>query len=231
MCLHQANKSANIKRKKFVSSVLDKIENLKVVPVVSIQDVENVDALAEALLHGGLPCIEITFRTQVAEDAIRQMARHKNILVGAGTVLNVGQVEQAMDAGAQFIVSPGLNPKVIQFCLGKNILVIPGVCTPTDIETAMDMGLKTLKFFPAEAVGGIKLLNAMSAPYNEVRFMPTGGITLRNLSDYLLHPKVIACGGSWLADPKLLADRNFDQIVNQIQLAVSTIKDTMGKKA
>jgi 2-dehydro-3-deoxyphosphogluconate aldolase/(4S)-4-hydroxy-2-oxoglutarate aldolase len=205
-------------------SVLEKIETMKIVPVVSIQDAEDATPLAGALLEGGLPCVEITFRTPAAQDAIRRMARHSEILVGAGTVLSVDQIKQAMDAGAQFIVSPGLNPKVVQFCLAQDIPVIPGVCTPTEIETALDLGLKTLKFFPAEAAGGIKLLKAMSAPYNEVRFMPTGGITLQNLPDYLSYPKVIACGGSWLADSTLLADKNFDRIVNNIKQAVALIK-------
>ncbi len=196
---------------------------MKIVPVVTIRDARDADALACVLLEGGLPCIEITFRTPAAQEAIRRMARHKDILVGAGTVLNLDRVKQVMDAGAQFIVSPGLNPKVVQFCLDQDIPVIPGVCTPTEIITALDLGLKTLKFFPAEAAGGIKILKAMSAPFNEVRFMPTGGITLQNLPDYLLTPQVIACGGTWLADTALLADKNFDRITDNIKQAVTLI--------
>jgi 2-dehydro-3-deoxyphosphogluconate aldolase/(4S)-4-hydroxy-2-oxoglutarate aldolase len=206
-----------------VDSVFEKLKMMKIVPVVTIRDARDADALACVLLEGGLPCIEITFRTPAAQEAIRRMARHKDILVGAGTVLNLDRVKQVMDAGAQFIVSPGLNPKVVQFCLDQDIPVIPGVCTPTEIITALDLGLKTLKFFPAEAAGGIKILKAMSAPFNEVRFMPTGGITLQNLPDYLLTPQVIACGGTWLADTALLADKNFDRITDNIKQAVTLI--------
>jgi len=207
-----------------MNSVLEKIGKLKVVPVVAIQDAEDADGLAEALLKGGLPCAEITLRTAAAQEAIRRVARHKDMLVGAGTVLKVEQVKAAIDAGAEFIVAPGLNPKVVRFCLSQDIPVTPGVCNPTDIETALDLGLKILKFFPAEAAGGINLIKAVSAPYQMVKFIPTGGIGPANLASYLKHPKVFACGGSWMVKSDLIAQGRFDTIGRLTRQAVELVQ-------
>jgi 2-dehydro-3-deoxyphosphogluconate aldolase/(4S)-4-hydroxy-2-oxoglutarate aldolase len=196
---------------------------LRIIPVVAIHDAENADPLADALLEGGLPCAEITFRTESAADAIKRIARNKEMLVGAGTVLKIEQAQQALDCGACFIVSPGFNPKVVQFCLEKGIPVTPGTSTPTDIERALDFGLDIVKFFPAEAFGGIKTLKAISAPYGMMRFVPTGGIGPNNILDYLKNPKVPACGGSWMVKSDLITGKNFTEIVRLTREAVELV--------
>jgi 2-dehydro-3-deoxyphosphogluconate aldolase/(4S)-4-hydroxy-2-oxoglutarate aldolase len=198
---------------------------MKIIPVVAIHDADHADALADALLQGGLPCAEITFRTQAAAQVIRRMARRGDILVGAGTVLTIDQVKLAVDAGAAFMVAPGLNPKVVGYCLEQNIPMAPGVATPTDIEGALDMGLSILKYFPAEAFGGLSTLKAISAPYQNVSFIPTGGINAKNVGAYLSHPKVAACGGSWMVTSALIADRKFDEITRLVREAVTLIKN------
>ncbi len=213
-----------------MDTVLEQIQELLQVPVVAIQDAGDAAALADALIEGGLPCAEITFRTDAAEQSIRTMATSAKMLVGAGTVLSVDQVKQAVDAGARFIVSPGLNPEVVEYCVQNAIPVTPGTATPTDIEKAMRMGLEVVKFFPAEAFGGLKTLKAISAPYTHMRFIPTGGINQDNLADYLQFPKVFACGGSWMVKSNLIAEGNFDEIIRRTQGAVERvqkIKDTM----
>ncbi len=192
--------------------VLKQIHKMRIVPVVAIEDAAHAPLLAEALVSGGLPCAEITFRTDAAEEAIRQPSKQDNFLVGAGTVLSIETVKIAMDAGAKFIVSPGLNPKVVGYCCKNNIPVVPGVSTPTEIETALDFGLEVLKYFPAEAFGGIKTLKAISAPYSKVRFIPTGGINAANALDYLKFPKVFAIGGSWMVKSDLITTNNFMKI-------------------
>lgn len=196
----------------------------RIIPVVAIHDAGNADPLAEALINGGLPSAEITFRTDAAEDSIRAMARRGDIIVGAGTVLSVEQAKKALDAGACFIVAPGLNPKVVRFCLDRNVPVIPGVATPTDIEAAMDMGLTVLKFFPAEAFGGLKTLKAMSAPYRAVTFVPTGGLNAHNVKDYLNFSKVVAVGGSWIVKSDAIADGKFHEITRLTQEAVDIVE-------
>jgi 2-dehydro-3-deoxyphosphogluconate aldolase/(4S)-4-hydroxy-2-oxoglutarate aldolase len=201
----------------------------RVIPVIAIHDAKNAEPLAEALIDGGLPCAEITFRTPAAEAAIKAMARRRGITVGAGTVLTVEQAQKAMDAGAVFIVAPGLNPKVVRFCLKHNLPVTPGVATPTDIETAMDLGLEILKFFPAEAFGGLKTLKAMSAPYPSVQFIPTGGLNARNFADYLEFPKVAAVGGSWIAKSESIANGDFDGIRQTAHEAVEIVKTLMDR--
>jgi 2-dehydro-3-deoxyphosphogluconate aldolase/(4S)-4-hydroxy-2-oxoglutarate aldolase len=195
-----------------MSDVLQKLEKLAVIPMVAIEDAKDAGALAEALVTGGLPCAEITFRTDAAEEAMRTIAGRGDMLLGAGTVLTVEQVDRAVDAGATFIVSPGTNPKVVQRCVEKEIAVTPGVATPTDIELAMSFGLKVMKFFPAEAMGGLKMLKALSGPYGMVRFIPTGGVNAGNLPEYLQFPKVLACGGSWIARKEAIRDGKFDEI-------------------
>jgi len=206
-------------------TALEKVLQMKIVPVVAIHDAGHSDALADALIEGGLPCAEITFRTGAAADAIRTMAKRGDMLVGAGTVLTIDQVKLAVDAGAAFMVAPGLNPRVVGYCREHNIPIIPGVATPTDIETALDLGLKILKYFPAEAFGGLKTLKAISAPYTAVKFIPTGGITAGNVIAYLEHPKVVACGGSWMVKSALIVAGQFDKITSLTREAVNLVQN------
>lgn len=208
--------------------MMKQIEKMGIVPVVVIEDAKQALPLAEALCAGGLPCAEVTFRTAAARDAIREMKKKENMLVGAGTVLTTDQVDEAVDAGAEFIVSPGFNRKVVRHCREKGIPVIPGVCTPTEVEMALEEGLAVVKFFPAEAAGGIAMIKAMSAPYGSVRFMPTGGITMENLADYLSCNKVIACGGSFMVSKKLIAENQFEKIEELTREAVSLCKKIRG---
>ena len=209
-----------------MSNVLEQIGRLKVVPVVALKDAENAAPLGEALARGGLPIAEITFRTAAAESAIRTLAKQADLLVGAGTVLNPDTAKRAVDAGAKFIVSPGFNPKVVRWCLDNRLPVTPGTATPTDIEMALDHGLSVVKFFPAEALGGLKMLKAIAAPYGMMRFMPTGGIGPENLAEYLRFPKVLACGGSWMVGKELLAAKQFDRVTELTREAVSMTKVT-----
>lgn len=193
--------------------VLEQIQKLGIVPVVKIDKLEDAKPLAQALIEGGLPCAEVTFRTDAAEEAIRIIASEfPDMLIGAGTVLTTGQVDRAVNAGARFIVSPGLNPKVVKYCAEKGIPVTPGCSNPSDIEQAIELGLEVVKFFPAEAAGGLNMIKAMSAPYVSMKFMPTGGITEKNILSYLDFPKVIACGGSWMVNETLLNNGEFDKI-------------------
>lgn len=208
--------------------MMKQIEEMGIVPVVVIEDAKQALPLAEALCAGGLPCAEVTFRTAAARDAIREMKKKENMLVGAGTVLTTDQVDEAVDAGAEFIVSPGFNRKVVRHCQEKGVPVIPGVCTPTEMEMALEEGLEVVKFFPAEAAGGIAMIKAMSAPYGSVRFMPTGGITMENLADYLSCNKVIACGGSFMVNKKLIAENQFEKIEELTREAVSLCKKIRG---
>ncbi len=207
-----------------MSPILDQFEQMKVVPVVAIQNAQDAMQLADTLIEGGLPCAEITFRTAAAIDAMRIMAGREDILVGAGTVLKVDQVKAAIDVGARFMVSPGFNPKVVGYCVENDILIAPGICTPSDIEAALDFGLGVLKYFPAEAFGGLKTLKAMSGPYGSVKFVPTGGIGPSNLVDYLRFPKTLACGGTWIAKSNLISDGNFSQILSNATEAVYLVK-------
>lgn len=208
--------------------MMKQIEKMGIVPVVVIEDAKQALPLAEALCAGGLPCAEVTFRTAAARDAIREMKKKENMLVGAGTVLTTDQVDEAVDAGAEFIVSPGFNRKVVRHCREKGIPVIPGVCTPTEVEMALEEGLEVVKFFPAEAAGGIAMIKAMSAPYGSVRFMPTGGITMENLADYLSFSKVIACGGSFMVSKKMIAENQLEKIKELTGEAVSLCKKIRG---
>lgn len=201
--------------------VLKKISAIGIVPVIKIEDVSKAVPLAKALCDGGLPCAEITFRAAGADQAIRAITDAlPEMLVGAGTVLTTEQVDQAVEAGAKFIVSPGLNPKVVRYCVDKGIPVTPGCANPSDIEQAIELGLDVVKFFPAEAAGGIKMIKAMAAPYGNIKFMPTGGINAKNLNDYLSFPKIIACGGSWMVNEDLIKAGQFDQITALARQAV-----------
>lgn len=204
--------------------VLSRLGELRLVPVVKIERAEDALALGQALTAGGLPVAEITFRTDAAEAAIRNLTeRLPAMLVGAGTVLTVENVRRAVAAGAKFIVAPGFNPRVVDYCLEQGIPVVPGVNAPTEIELGLERGLWLLKFFPAEASGGIKLLKAMAAPYGGVKFMPTGGITSANLRDYLALEMVVACGGTWMVETKLISDGRFDAITSLTRAAVDLV--------
>ena len=208
-----------------MNEILSKIYNLLIVPVVAIHDAKNANRLANALLAGGLPCAEITFRTEAAVEAIKNIAKREEMLVGAGTVLTIEQVKSAVDAGAQFIVSPGFNPKVVDYCRKNKIPVTPGISNPTDIEMALDFDLNVVKFFPAEAFGGLKTLKAISAPYGMMKFIPTGGINTGNLLDYLQFPSVLACGGSWMVKSSLISEGLFDEIEQLTREAVEIAKE------
>jgi len=209
-----------------MANIFDEISKIGIVPVIVIENADDAAPLAKALWDGGLPCAEVTFRTAAAAQAIKNITEaNPRMLVGAGTVLTVAQVDQAVEAGAKFIVAPGLNPTVVSYCVEKGIPVIPGCSTPSEIEQAMSLGLSVVKFFPAEACGGVKMLKAMSAPYGKVKFMPTGGINADNLSSYLDLPQVVACGGSWMVDKKLIAAGAFDEITARTKAAVAKMLD------
>lgn len=207
-----------------MNNITEQLKIFRIVPVIVIHKAEDATLLADTLLKGGLACAEITFRTAAAPDAIRIMSQRENILVGAGTVLKIDQAKAAIDAGARFIVSPGFNPKLVTYCVKNNISVIPGICTPSEIEAAMDFGLDVLKFFPAEAFGGLKTLKAMSEPYADVKFIPTGGITLKNLVEYLGFYKVLACGGTWIAPSDFISAGKFDNILLNVREVISLLQ-------
>ena len=212
-----------------MTGLLEKLGRLGVVPVVKIERPEDAVELGRALLAGGLPCAEITFRTAAAEEAIQRISSSlPEIIVGAGTVLSVDQASRAISAGARFIVSPGFNPKVVDWCLQNEVPVTPGVATPTEIEMALDKGLNILKFFPAHALGGIAMLKAIAAPYGGVKFIPTGGINQDNLADYLAQPMVHCCGGSWLVKAKLISAGRFDEITRLTRDAMSVVRRVRG---
>ncbi|MFI3213002.1 MAG: bifunctional 4-hydroxy-2-oxoglutarate aldolase/2-dehydro-3-deoxy-phosphogluconate aldolase [Eubacteriales bacterium] len=207
-----------------MNAVLEQIQKIGIVPVVVLEDAKDAAPLAKALCEGGLPCAEVTFRTAAAEECIRIMASEfPEMLVGAGTVLTTEQVDRAVGAGAKFIVSPGLNPEVVAYCVEKNIPITPGVSSPSQVEQAIALGLDVVKFFPAEAAGGIKMIKAMAAPYTNMKFMPTGGITSKNINEYLAFPKIIACGGSWMVSGDLVKAGAFDEITKLTREAVMTM--------
>ena len=205
-----------------MSEVLYRIQMMGIVPVVKLDDPKDARPLAKALRDGGLPCAEVTFRTSAAEESIRLMNRaFPDMLIGAGTVLTTEQVDKAVDAGATFIVSPGLNPKVVKCCRERDIPIIPGCSTPSDVEAAIELGLEVVKFFPAEAAGGLPMIKAMAGPYVNMKFMPTGGINGSNLTSYLDFPKVIACGGSWMVNDSLIKAGDFHKIRQLTREAVN----------
>ena len=205
-----------------MDTVLNEIGELGIIPVVKIEKAEDVLPLGRAFVDGELPILEITYRTSAAEESIKILTKElPELLVGAGTVLTIDQVKRAVSAGAKFIVSPGFNPKVVDFCIKNNITVTPGVNNPTQIEMALERGIEILKFFPAEASGGLELLESMSAPYTGLKFIPTGGINPNNLSSYLSSKKVHACGGSWMVKSDLISSGNFMEITRLIREAVS----------
>lgn len=207
-----------------MNKILEKISLMGIVPVVKINDAKDAAPLAEALCGAGLPCAEVTFRTDAAKEAISIMSdKYPDMLIGAGTVLTTAQADEAVSAGASFIVSPGFNPEVVRHCISRGIPVTPGCSNPSDVEAAISLGLDVVKFFPAEAAGGLPMIKAMSAPYTDMKFMPTGGINASNVNDYLAFPKIIACGGSWMVSDRLISEGNFDEIRRLTKEAVDTM--------
>jgi len=210
-------------------SVLDTLRQLKLVPVIVIDDPDSAPALGRALVEGGLPCAEVTFRTKAAREALARLTSEcPDVLAGAGTVLTSSQAREALDAGAKFIVAPGFNPAVVDYCLENDVPVFPGIATPSEIEAAMGRDLTVLKFFPAEPLGGLSYLKAISAPYGALEFMPTGGISVQNVGSYLAFPKVVACGGSWMAPSEWIAAGDFSRIAEEVRSAVSAVQSNNG---
>jgi 2-dehydro-3-deoxyphosphogluconate aldolase / (4S)-4-hydroxy-2-oxoglutarate aldolase len=210
-------------------TIIERARKIGIIPVVSIPKIEDALPLAEALLEGGLPCAEITFRTAAAAEAVAGIrSRFPEIFLGAGTVLTTEQAEIAISAGAEFIVSPGTNLTVVDYCLSKGVTIFPGVCTPTEVEMALSKGVDTLKFFPAEPMGGVKFLQAICAPYRNVRFIPTGGIDTKNIGQYLALPHVVACGGSWMVKPELFEAGDFAKVKRLAAEAVALVSDLRG---
>jgi 2-dehydro-3-deoxyphosphogluconate aldolase/(4S)-4-hydroxy-2-oxoglutarate aldolase len=205
--------------------ITERISELAVFPIVVLDEATQAVQIGNALKEGGLPCAEFTFRTAAAAEAIRIFSeKFPDMLVGAGTVLTVDQARLAIDAGAEFIVAPGFNPRVVDYCLEWSISIFPGVCTPTDVEMALERGLKVLKFFPAAAIGGVSYLKALSGPFRGVSFIPTGGVNTSNLVEYLSLDNVIACGGSWLAPTQLIRDGNFADISSLARETVQIVR-------
>ena len=194
-----------------------------------LNDVKNAVPLAQSLINGGLPCAEVTFRTEAAQQSIAEISKNfPQMFVGAGTVLTTEQVDRAVDAGAKFIVSPGFNPKVVEYCIKKGYPVTPGIMTPTELEMALEFGLDVVKFFPAENAGGLKMIKAMAAPYTKMKFMPTGGINPQNVREYLQCDKILACGGSWMVKGDLINSGNFAEIEKLTKEASQIVKEIRG---
>lgn len=209
-----------------MKALIEEISTAGIVPVVKIDRAEDAVPLARALRNGGINCAEITFRTDAAKESIARISKEfPDMLVAAGTVLTPKQADDAMEAGARFIVSPGLNPLVVKHCIDKGYPIIPGVATPSEVEQGMSLGLTYLKFFPAEAAGGVNMIKSMSAPYTGVKFMPTGGINVKNAADYLNCKAVFACGGSWMVPSDKIAAGEFDEIEKMTAEAVKLLKE------
>ena len=220
-----------------MNKVLEEIKKIGIVPVVVLDDAKDAEPLAKALCEGGLPCAEVTFRTEAAEESIHIISeKYPEMLVGAGTVLTTEQVDRAVAAGAKFIVSPGLNPNIVKYCVDKGILITPGCMSPSDIEIALEnemeqaieMGLDVVKFFPAEPAGGLKMIKAVAAPYTMLQFMPTGGINLNNVEEYLEYDRILACGGSWMVKGDLVKAGKFDEIQKMTADAAALVKKIRG---
>ncbi|MCM1122880.1 MAG: bifunctional 4-hydroxy-2-oxoglutarate aldolase/2-dehydro-3-deoxy-phosphogluconate aldolase [Eubacterium sp.] len=206
--------------------MIKQVQELGVVPVVVLEDAGDAVPLAKALCEGGLPCAEVTFRTAAAEESIRAMTEaYPDMLVGAGTVLSIKQVDQAVGAGAKFIVSPGFDPEVVDYCLEKEIPVFPGCITPSEVSQAVKRGLKVVKFFPAEQFGGVSTIKALAAPFTGLKFMPTGGVNAGNLASYLNYDRIIACGGSWMVKGDLVKAGKFDEIQAMTKEAVQLVAE------
>jgi 2-dehydro-3-deoxyphosphogluconate aldolase/(4S)-4-hydroxy-2-oxoglutarate aldolase len=208
--------------------VLDMLSADRILPVVILSDASQAEPLAAALLAGGLRCAEVTFRTEAAEAGIRTMTAKSDLLVGAGTVLTAEQVDRAVDAGARFVVSPGFGPAVVRRCQEHGVPVFPGVATATEIQMALDAGLDTVKFFPAEQLGGVTMVKALAAPFRAVRFVPTGGVTAENLAGYLGLPAVLAVGGTWMVAAELLRAGAWDEVTRRCADSVQAARSVTG---
>ncbi len=205
--------------------IIDQLRLVRIIPVIAIDNADDAEPLAAALIDGGIPCAEVTFRTAAAKEAMTRIAKKfPSMLMGAGTVLNIEQVKTAVGCGAKFIVSPGLNKSVVEYCQANNIPTTPGVVTPTEVGNAIELGVDVVKFFPAEASGGVEYLKALAAPFNQMKFIPTGGIGEANILSYLKLPYVIACGGSWMVKSDLINNKQFDEIRKLSLQAVQKIR-------
>jgi 2-dehydro-3-deoxyphosphogluconate aldolase/(4S)-4-hydroxy-2-oxoglutarate aldolase len=215
-----------------VNDVTQALAAIRIIPIIVIEDPANAAPLARALLEGGISCVEITFRTSTAAEALRRITdEFPDLLVGAGTVLTPVQATWARAAGAKFVVSPGFNLRVVDYCLTHDMPVYPGVCTPTEIETALNRGLRVVKFFPAEPIGGLPYLKAIAAPYSDIDFIPTGGVNASNLASYLAFKRVVACGGSWMAPAEWIAQQRFDRIKDESRVASAIARASRGETA
>lgn len=207
------------------AQIIEKLRSLQVIPVIALENAEDILPLADSLSQNGLPVVEITFRSQVAEQAIRLLReKRSDIFIAAGTVLTQEQVIKAKNAGADCVVTPGFNPKIVELCQNLDFPIIPGVNNPMAIEAALDMGNNVVKFFPAEASGGVSMIKALLGPYPMLQIMPTGGIGLKNIKDYLNIPQVIACGGSWFVEKNLIQQQNWDEIGRLTREVIAHIK-------
>ena len=212
-----------------MSTMNEQIKSMGVIPVVVLNDAKDAVPLAKALCEGGLPAAEVTYRTAAAEESIRLMAEaYPDMLVGAGTVLTIEQVDRAVGAGAKFIVSPGFDPEIVDYCLSKNIPVYPGIITPSELAQAVKRGLEVVKFFPAESFGGVKTIKALAGPYTNVKFMPTGGVNAKNLPDYLGYDKIVACGGTWMVKGDLIKAGDFEEVKRLTAEAAALVKSIRG---
>lgn len=206
-------------------NLIEKLYGIGIIPVVKITDPTSALPIAKALIEGHMPCVEVTYRSEYAGEAIKAISEtyKGKILVGAGTVLNKEQVDDAIKNGAQFIVSPGFNPNIVKYCIEKNVPILPGCTTASQVEAAIELGLDVVKFFPAEASGGIKMIKALAGPFGNIRFMPTGGITDKNICDYLAFDKIVACGGSYMVTADIVKEKRFDEIVEICKRSIKTM--------
>ncbi|MBR3307211.1 MAG: bifunctional 4-hydroxy-2-oxoglutarate aldolase/2-dehydro-3-deoxy-phosphogluconate aldolase [Lachnospiraceae bacterium] len=212
-----------------MSDVFEKFEKIGIIPVVVLNDAKDAEPLGRALMEGGLPAAEVTFRTAAAEESIRIMAeKFPDMLVGAGTVLTKDQVDRAAAAGAKFIVSPGFDAEIVKYCQEKDIPVCPGTQTATEMIAALNLGLDKVKFFPAENAGGLKMIKAIGAALTALRFMPTGGINADNVKEYLKDPKIFCCGGSWMVKGDMIKAGEFDKIREKVAEAAAIVKEIRG---
>ncbi|HHT7857509.1 bifunctional 4-hydroxy-2-oxoglutarate aldolase/2-dehydro-3-deoxy-phosphogluconate aldolase [Pasteurella multocida] len=207
------------------AQIIEKLRTIKIVPVIAVEEAEAILPLVETLAKNGLPVAEITFRSAAAEQAIRLVRQHyPDILIAAGTVLTSEQVIQAKNAGADFIVTPGFNPNIVKLCQTLQLPITPGINNPMSIEAALEMGITAVKFFPAEASGGVRMIQALLGPYAQLQIMPTGGIGLHNIQEYLAIPNVVACGGSWFVEKKLIQEKNWEEIGRLVREVLDKIK-------
>ncbi|HHE3464769.1 bifunctional 4-hydroxy-2-oxoglutarate aldolase/2-dehydro-3-deoxy-phosphogluconate aldolase [Pasteurella multocida] len=207
------------------AQIIEKLRTIKIVPVIAVEEAEAILPLVETLAKNGLPVAEITFRSAAAEQAIRLVRQHyPDILIAAGTVLTSEQIIQAKNAGADFIVTPGFNPNIVKLCQTLQLPITPGINNPMSIEAALEMGITAVKFFPAEASGGVRMIQALLGPYAQLQIMPTGGIGLHNIQEYLAIPNVVACGGSWFVEKKLIQEKNWEEIGRLVREVLDKIK-------